>query len=376
MSNMKNSSKVKKKPKIAVVIGTRAQLVKTGPVMVELQRRDIPYEFVYTNQHKDTFDDIRKNFGIKSPDKMFFTNQSETKTMGKIWGWFLKAMFRIFTSPKSLLSTSRGIVIVHGDTNSAWMGALLGKLRRNKVMHLESGLRSFNIFKPFPEEINRLITFQLADVYAAPNKWALNNLKRYKGVKLDTRNNTQYDAMKIALRHKDELPDIIYGEKYAVAALHRYESVFRKDKLTRLVEIVEEIANEMKVVFILYPVTEKRLIKYGLLSRLEENPNIRLQERLPFFEFIKLQYESEFVCADGGSIQEELSYMGKPTLILRDVTERVEGLGRTTVLSKFDPNVISDFIKNYKKYEKPPLKEDNYPSKIVVDWLEENGYAG
>ena len=365
-----------KQPKpISVVIGTRAQLVKMAPVLLELQNRQIPYEYIETNQHKITMSDIRKDFGIKDPDKQFFPEQKETKTMGLIWGWFLKAMLKIVFRPKSLMDTTKGIVLVHGDTNSCWMGALLGKLRRNKVMHVESGLRSFNIFKPFPEEINRLITFRLTDVYACPNEWAVKNLKKYKGVKLNTQQNTQFDSMYIALQHGKAETVVKDDKPYVVSSIHRYENVFYKDKLTKIVEIHEKIAKKLPIYLIRYPVTEKRLKKYGLMKRLEDNPNIHLTPRLSFFEYMQLQYNAEFVIADGGSIQEELSYMGKPTLLLRDVSERIEGLGETAVLSKFDDQIIDEFVENYQKYRRPLKKLEQRPSKVIVDWLVKEGYG-
>lgn len=360
-------------PKINVVIGTRAQLIKTAPVMKLLQDKNIPYRFIYTAQHKETFKEISENFGLKEPDYVVKKWDTEAKTMKSIVGnWFLDIMWKLVTKRKEILPTKGGIVLVHGDTVSAAWGALLGRLTGNKVMHLESGLRSYNIFKPFPEEIIRIITFILSNVYAAPNKWAINNLKRFRGIKINTKMNTQYDSITLAIKNLEKVSFDVPKEKYVVASIHRYEHVFRKEKFKEILRILEQITEKMKVVFVLHPVTAKQLEKYHLNDRLSSNPNVILQERLPFFEFIKLIYHSEFVVTDGGSNQEELSYMGKPTLILRDVTERIEGLGENAVLAKFDKEVIRDFIKNYDNYKRSFKKVSVTPSQMIVEWLEKN----
>lgn len=370
---MKNKNE---NPKIAVIIGTRAQIIKTAPVMKELQDRGIDYRFVFTEQHKETMDDIMQNFGLKKPDYMFFSYSEEKADSRKgFGGWFFQAFKKIIFKRKEILPFKGGIVLSHGDTFTCWMGAILGKITGNKVMHLESGLRSFNLLKPFPEEISRLITFRFTDVYMAPNEWALNNLKKYKGVKINTGMNTQYDSVRIALQNEDKIMFQVPDTKYIVASIHRYEHVFKEEKFIEILEIIEMIAEKYLVVFVLHPVTIKRIKEYGLEQRFKDNKNIKLQERLPFFEFIKLLNSSEFVVTDGGSNQEELSYMGKPTLILRDVTERIEGLDENAVLAKFDKKVISDFVENYKKYEKPFKEVDVTPSTMIVNWLVDNGYA-
>ncbi len=352
---------------IYIVIGTRAQLIKTAPVMAELNKRNIPYTFIYTAQHTETIDEIRKNFKLKKPD-IVVVEPKETKTIGLFGKWLIQAFWQLIVNRKKFIP-KKGLIITHGDTTSCVWGALLGKLTGCKVMHLESGLRSFNIFKPFPEEINRLITFNLTDIYVCPNQWALNNLKKYKGVKINTVENTQYDsvrlAIKVAAKSKLKVP-----KKYAVASIHRFENVFNKKVLEKIIKLILLVAKDIPVVFILHPVTKKQLVKTGLIYKLKSNKNIVISNRLSFFEFITLIHKSEFVMTDGGSNQEELSYMGKPTLILRETTERKEGLGKNAILAGFDEDRVKRFIKEYKKYQQLEKRLDTSPSKIVVDWIE------
>jgi UDP-N-acetylglucosamine 2-epimerase (non-hydrolysing) len=223
-------------------------------------------------------------------------------------------------------------VLTHGDTLTTWLAALVGKLTRTPVMHVESGLRSFDLRRPFPEEINRLITFRLADHFACPGDWALENLRRYDGAKLNTFVNTQVDTLRFGIQHAHEAKIQLPRHKYVVA-------------------------------------------KLGFKERLEKNAGIWLLPRLEYLPFIKAVMGSEFVVTDGGGNQEELSYLGKPTLILRARTERREGLGENAIVSGTDENVISRFVEDYKTFERPQRIPSHSPSRAIVDYLVEHGFG-
>lgn len=361
--------KMPPKQPIYVVVGTRAQLIKTAPVMRELERRSLPYRFIYTAQHKETIDDIRANFQIKAPDYVVRTRRDEAKTLFLFASWGVSMMKELLANLRRMIPTP-GILLTHGDTATCLWGALAGKLSGSKVMHLESGLRSFNLLKPFPEEIIRLLTFQLTDIYACPTQWALENLRRYRGVKLLTNMNTQFDSVALAVENEASLNVDLPTESYAVASIHRFENIFKRERLEQILAILNRLAERIRILFILHPPTEARLRKFGYYDQLQQNPRIELRPRYPFFEFIKLINHSEYVLTDGGSNQEELSYLGKPTLLLREVTERQEGLGRNVKLSTFDLAVIDDFAANYQAYRTDPLQAVCSPSAVIVDWLE------
>ena len=111
-------------------------------------------------------------------------------------------------------NTSEDIFVVHGDTFSTVLGSIIAKILRGKVAHIESGLRSFNILHPFPEELNRIITFKLTDIYYCPNDWAVNNLRKYKGIKINTQLNTLYDSLQLAIKSIDnDTPDYLPPRK-------------------------------------------------------------------------------------------------------------------------------------------------------------------
>lgn len=359
---------------IYVVIGTRAQLVKTAPVMAELQKRHIPYTFIYTAQHTETIDQIRYNFDLKQPD-IILVNPQETKNLGVFGKWLFQAISALFTQRKKLIPQP-GLLITHGDTTTCVWGAVLGKITGCQVMHLESGLRSFNLLKPFPEELNRLITFRFTDIYVSPNQWAQDNLSRYNGVKLNSQQNTLYDAIQTAIKINMKPQGIKLTPKYAVVSLHRFENVYNKSRLEKIIDYVCAISQDIPVYFVQHPVTQAKLNQRpDLQTQINQHPQLHLIPRMSFFEFITLTNQSQFVITDGGSNQEELSYMGKPTYILRHETERQEGLGKNAILGGFDKSAILNFAKDYQKYTQPPLKLKLKPSQFVVDYIQDNYLA-
>ncbi len=359
---------------IHFVIGTRAQLFKMAPIMRECDKRGLDWRWVYTVQHKETIDNTLKVFELKDPDYTLFDWDSEAKSMSKIWYWLIRAMLALFKGRKILdkKTGKKNIVLTHGDTLTTWWGALLGRLYGCKVMHVESGLRSFNIFKPFPEEIDRLITFRLANIYACPGDWAVNNLKKYKGEKINTEENTQIDVLRFGLEHCDKATIKIPKVKYVVASIHRYENIFNQDRFEEVIDRTLDISNKFKVFWVQHPATKLQLEKNPkILKKLKDNKQISLLPRLEYLEFIKLVKHSEFVITDGGGNQEELYHLGKPTLIFRNESERLEGLNDTAIISKLDPEIISEFIANYKKYAKPAFRKKAEPSKMIADRLVE-----
>lgn len=365
---------------IHFVIGTRAQLFKMAPIMLQCDKLGLKWRWVYTAQHRDTIKETLDTFGLPEPDYTVVHWDTEAKTMGKIWKWFLKMLIALPRSKKILAgyTGNKHIVLTHGDTLTAWLAALMGRLTGTKVMHVESGLRSFNIMKPFPEEINRLITFRLSNYYACPGDWAVDNLKKYKGEKINTGENTQIDTITFGLNNADKSSYKIPNTKYVVASIHRYENIFKEERFKEIVDRLEQVAEKFPIYMVQHPATKEQLDKLpDIKKRITSNKNIHLLPRLEYLPFVKLIKSSEFVITDGGGNQEELYHMGKPTLLFRDETERQEGLGTTAVISKLNPEVINNFVKNYKKYQRPPTKriESKSPSVIIAKWLQEMGFG-
>ena len=353
--------------KIYVVIGTRAQLIKMAPLMALMQQEKIDYEFIYTAQHRETITRILQDFHVKDPDRTIYA-KSEASTLTKFFGWGGSMLIKLL-NPKKIFP-EKGIVLTHGDTATTAWAAIVARLAGCKVAHVESGIRSFNLFEPFPEEIMRLITFHFSDIYFCPNEWAVNNLTKYKGTKVNLGLNPVYDSVKTAINSNVEIE--LPAEKYAVVSIHRFENIFTAKLEHTIIPLLEKIADHGFVLFfVLHPSTRNVLQKNNmkLYKRLENNKKIVLKERLPYFEFLKLLYNSEFVITDGGSNQEELSYLGKPTLLFRDVTERIEGLEENVVISHFDTNIITEFVQNYKKMQTTFKDVKISPSMVIVNYL-------
>jgi UDP-N-acetylglucosamine 2-epimerase (non-hydrolysing) len=360
---------------IHFVIGTRAQLFKMAPIMLECEKRGLQWRWVYAAMHKETIKETLETFGLPDPHYTVVKWDDEARTISKAVYWFSRMLASLFRSKKILAGYTgkEHIVLVHGDTPVTPVSALYGKLTRTPVMHVESGLRSFNIFHPFPEEINRLITFRLANYFACPGEWATNNLRKIKGVKINTHENTQIDVLRFGLKNLDRSKVMLSKEKFVVLSTHRYENVFNKERFEKIIGFAEEVAKTYEIIMPGHPVTTGQLKKTGLIKRLEANKNIHLLPRLEYLDFLKYISQAEFVMTDGGGNQEELYHLGKPTLILRDATERQEGMGRNAVLSRLDAHVVNDFIKNYTKYRRSPTDSKMSPSSIIVDEIEKFG---
>jgi len=349
-------------------IGTKAQLIKTAPVMRELQKQNINYTYIHSGQHQETIDLLLKNFAIKKPDFILHYGKDITKPY-QLFLWAIKIFFIALFKKKSIIANDPNPIIVnHGDTFSALIGSVFAKIIRSKNVHLESGLRSFNLLHPFPEEITRIAIFSLTDIYFSPDSKSLENLKKYKGIKVNTKQNTMYDATQLALK-SDYCAITIPEYKYAIISIHRYENIFKKEQLINIVEIIEQISKQIKIIFILHKPTKQQLLKHKLINLLEKNPQIELYPRQDYFTFVKLISNAEFLVTDGGSNQEESYYLGIPCLLLRKTTERDEELAHNVVLSRYSQKIIEKFLVDYKSYKKEKLKVKNSPSKIIIKSL-------
>lgn len=351
-------------------IGTEAEFIKLLPVILEFEKNKILYKIIATGQNKIHKSDLFKYINKKSPDITVSDNPIKQTIVGLLF-WFFKTFFSSFKVLKqefNNLDKNKTFLIVHGDTVSTPMGAILGKIMGVKVVHVEAGLRSFNWFNPFPEEINRVISSHFADVFFCPNDWAVNNLKGIRGEKINTKQNTLYNSVRLAVSINKKI-DIDIKEKYFIFVMHRQENIYNKERVIFLLNQIANLSKKMKCIFVMHESTRISLEKMGLLKGLKKNKNINIIARQPFFSFISLLKDSELIITDGGSNQEESYYLGKPCLILREHTERIEGLGENVVMSMNNLDKIKHFIHNYKNYVRPIVVPNVSPSKIIVDYL-------
>jgi len=351
-----------------ILIGTKAQLIKMAPVIKEMDERKIPFKFVLTGQHTLTMAEIIESFQIRQPDDTL-VDSGESDTSFKLVKWLIAASISI--RKKDYFNSQIKMILVHGDTLSTIFGALVGKIYKIPVVHIEAGLRSFNYLNPFPEELIRVLVSKITTIHFCPGQWACDNLKDTKGEIIDTHTNTLYDSLIFATNklNRDDDKKIIF----AIVSMHRNENLSSKKRLNILMNTLIKISGSITIKFILHPVTKRKLISTGWLKILRELKNIELIERMNYVDFIHLLSNARFLLTDGGSNQEEAAYMGIPCLLLRSHTERTEGLSTNVIISHYDPDVIQRFVSEHLRRSnniKPEYRES--PSQLIVNYLAKN----
>ncbi len=359
--------------RLYVFVGTIAEFIKLFPIMKKLKEKNLDYTIIASGQNNIRDSDL---FAYLENPKIIHISQKKPKqSVSGLLFWFLKTFFLgIKTSRKLKEQKGDIILIVHGDTVSTLLGAVLGKLFGFKILHVEAGLRSFNIFRPFPEEICRVMTSMFADVGFCPNEWAMNNLSKFRRMKkVNTFFNTLVESTHFALKIKmpkdyQEIREKIPGE-YFIFVTHRQENIYNKSLMQKLTDKVLEISNRISCLFVLHKPTEEAFRRYNLLQKIQSHKNIFIVSRLPYITFTKLIASSSFIITDGGSNQEEAYFLGKPCLILRKETERIEGLGENVVLSKLEISKIDWFIEKWKSLSKDHINYNISPSEIIVNYI-------
>lgn len=358
-------------------IGTTAELIKVSPVINDLEKRKVRFKIITSGQTDVNFEEL--SFFIKKghPDISFGEKSQKSSTL-LFLVWFIRALTSIPTLKKEFngLDKNNSYFIVHGDPVSSLVGAIIAKFYNLKLVHIESGLRSFNFLEPFPEEICRLIISRFADIKFCPNEWSMNNLLKERNQKVNTFQNTQIECFMAAAKERSSFEDDLElkDKKYFVLVMHRQEHVvFGKEKTKKLLKyIIRNADRKLLCVFIRHSTTLNFLNSVNFRLSPGEAKRIKFVSRLRYVDFVNLINKSEFLVTDGGSNQEEAYYMGLPCLLLRNYTERIEGLGENAVLSRNNKKIIRTFLKNYKSYRMKKVRFKVRPSKIIVDYLLKN----
>ena len=350
--------------KIAIIIGTRAELIKTFPVMLELQKRKIPYYFIHTGQH--SLGDFCELFGVKRPDVILTEEPKKSSKFhakaGKAILWNLGLLFKIKKELKKINCLK--YVIYHGDTMTTTSAAvasskLFNPFKKYKNVHLEAGLRSGTVKEPFPEEISRKIADRFSDILLTVSERSTNNVKKYKNSKkIINVGNTILDAADISLKlaRKRKIKPFSKG-KFALITVHRHENLKNPERLEAIVEILSKIP--IKSYFPIHDNTKKKLIEFGLYDKLLKLENIKLIKPTDYITFIYQLSKCSLIVCDGGSMQEESLIFKKPCIILRKATERQEGLETNfQFLSELDVKASEKKIQEYtdSKFKIKPFK--------------------
>jgi UDP-N-acetylglucosamine 2-epimerase (non-hydrolysing) len=345
--------------KILFIFGTRPEAIKMSPLIkeVEKNKKDFNFKICITAQHREMLDQILDFFKI-NPD-FDLDLMSPNQTLFDVTAKGLKGIENV------LNDYNPDIIFVQGDTTTAFTGALAGYYKKIKVAHLEAGLRSGDKYSPYPEEVNRILAGHISLYHFAPTKKALNNLY-IENIKQNVWvvGNTVIDALFMGLKiiqernekkYKDFFDFIDFNKKIILVTGHRRES-FGKP-FERICNAFKKIVDSYNDVEIIYPVHLNPNVQKPVYRILQNNKKIHLIEPLSYPYLIWLMNKSYFVLTDSGGIQEEAPSLGKPVLVMRDVTERTEGIkaGNAKLVGTDIDKIYSEskkLIENKKHYEK------------------------
>lgn len=315
------------KLKVMSVFGTRPEAIKMAPLAIELaSRENIESLVCVTAQHREMLDSVLHTFGLK-PDH-------DLDIMGKNQSLY-DVTARVLYGLKAVFEKDRpDLVLVHGDTTTTFSAALAAFYAKIPVGHVEAGLRTYDRYSPFPEEMNRCLVGRLAQYHFAPTANNADNLRR-EAVSGDiyVTGNTVIDAMKYTVGGEGfispELRDIDFSKRVIAMTCHRRENY--GEPMKNIFTAVRDIAEKFTDVEIVYPVHLSPVVRetaYGILGGVS---NIRLIEPLDAIDMHRLMNRSFMVMTDSGGIQEEAPALGKPVLVLRRETERPEAVEAGTV---------------------------------------------
>lgn len=314
------------KLKVMTVFGTRPEAIKMAPLIKELENRDnIDSIVCVTAQHREMLDQVLEIFNI-NPDydlNLMKSNQTLTSITANV----LEELNTVINEVKP------DIVLVHGDTTTTLSASLVAFYNQCKVGHVEAGLRTYNKYSPYPEEINRQVTSVIADLHFAPTNESKKNLIKECKCESDiyVTGNTAIDALKTTVKsnYTNEIIDKIGNDRIILLTAHRRENL--GDTMKNMFLAIKKIVEEFNDVQVVYPVHLNPKVRDVADEILGDNKKIHLIEPLNVVDFHNFMEKSYIIMTDSGGIQEEAPSLGKPVLVLRDTTERPEGVEAGTL---------------------------------------------
>ncbi len=356
---------------VMVVFGTRPEAIKVVPVIKELEARKETNPIIcVTAQHREMLDQILQEFDIQADYDLNIMQQGQT--LAEITTKALVGLENIIKEVKP------DMVLVHGDTTTTFAGALAAFYNGTTIGHLEAGLRTYNKFSPYPEEMNRQMVSVLADIHFAPTHRSKQNLLREaKKKNIYVTGNTAIDALKLTIKEDYQNPQIDdFNEKERIILLtsHRRENI--GTPMENIFKAVKKIAEEYEDVKVIYPVHKNPKVREIANRILAGNSKIKLIEPLDVIDFHNLMNKSYLILTDSGGIQEEAPSLGKPVLVLRDTTERPEGIrvGTLKLVGTDEEEIYKQtklLLDNKEEYNKMAKATnpygDGFASKKIVD---------
>ena len=359
-----------------IVFGTRPEAIKMCPLVKELQgRKTIDTIVCVTGQHKEMLDQVLKVFSV-IPDYNLHIMQ-EKQTLFDITN-------RILLKIQDVLEREKpSVVLVHGDTTTTFATALACYYMQIPVGHVEAGLRTYNIYSPYPEEFNRQAVGIISTYNFAPTELARQNLLR-EGKREETvyvTGNTAIDALKSTVHHGYSHPELDWASdsRMILITAHRRENLGKP--MEHMFRAIRRVLDEYQDIKAIYPIHMNPLVRETARKIFGDESRMHIIEPLDVLDFHNFMAHSYLILTDSGGIQEEAPSLGKPVLVMRDTTERPEGVEAHTLklVGTEEETIYNEFknlLDNRNEYEKMSNASnpygDGFASKRIADILEEN----
>ena len=317
--------------RVTVLFGTRPEAIKLAPVIAELRRypREVTPLVISTGQHREMLDQVLSTFELR-PDAdldLLAAWRNRVPALDEITSRALERISRALeTHPTDLL-------IVQGDTSTAFAGALAAFYRKIPVAHVEAGLRTGTLYDPFPEEANRALIARVASLHFAPTDLARQNLldEGIDPATIHVTGNTSIDALHTIVARTASRPPVhpngagaIGATRTILTTLHRRENW--GEPMAAACRALRRILDETENVSVRFPMHRNPIVRETVRSVLGEHPRAQLEEPLEYFSFVHAMSDAHLIVTDSGGVQEEGPALGKPVLVLRETTERPEGV--------------------------------------------------
>lgn len=314
------------KLKVMTVFGTRPEAIKMAPLVLELQKRnDIETIVTVTAQHRQMLDQVLETFKITPDYDLNIMKARQT---------LIDVTTRGLEGLDAVMKEARpDIVLVHGDTSTTFVASLAAFYNKIPVGHVEAGLRTGNKFSPYPEEMNRQLTGVMADIHFAPTEQAKQNLllENKRGESIVVTGNTAIDALKTTIDDAYTHPvlDALKGKRMILLTAHRRENL--GEPMRHIFGAIKRLLHDHEDVEVVYPIHLNPAVREIAQDVLGNEGRVHLIEPLDVFDFHNFAAQSYMIMTDSGGVQEEAPSLGKPVLVLRDTTERPEGIQAGTL---------------------------------------------
>lgn len=317
----------KKMIKVMTIFGTRPEAIKMAPLVNELKlHKEIDTIVCVTAQHRQMLDQVLTTFSIVPDYDLNIMKEGQTLT--EVTTNALKGLGKVMEDVRP------DIVLVHGDTTTTFAGALSAFYCKIPVGHVEAGLRTYDKYSPYPEEMNRQMTDSFSDLYFAPTQESKANLlsENHKKEAIYVTGNTAIDALKLTVKdnyYHEVLDKIDDRRKIILVTMHRREN--QGEPMHRVFKTLRLMVDNHPEIEVVYPVHLSPSVQAVAKEVLGDHDRIHLIAPLDVFDFHNLASRSYFIMSDSGGVQEEAPSLGKPVLVLRDTTERPEGVKAGTL---------------------------------------------